>query len=67
MYFNDHGPPHVHVVKTSGQAKIAIGSPGIAPTLLRVQGMNEKEARDAIAIVQAHQIELLGKWEEIYG
>jgi hypothetical protein len=68
MYFNDHAPPHVHVFKAGGQAKVGLGNLlGTSPSLLLVQGMSEKDAKKAIAIVTEHQVELLAKWEEWYG
>ena len=67
MYFNDHDSPHVHAFKAGGQAKVELGSLGIVPSLLLVQGMSEKDAKKAIAIVTEHQAELLAKWEEFYG
>ena len=67
MYFNDHDPPHVHAFKAGGQAKIGLGSLGVAPNLLLVQGMSDKDGKKAIAIVTEHQVELLAKWEEWYG
>lgn len=67
MYFNDHDPPHVHAFKAGGQAKIGLGRPGVPPNLLLVQGMSDKDAKKAIAIVTEHQMELLAKWEEWYG
>lgn len=66
MYFNDHDPPHVHVFKAGGQAKIELSSLE-DPSLLLVQGMSAKDAKTAIAIVKQHQVELLAKWEEFYG
>ncbi|NJN59021.1 MAG: DUF4160 domain-containing protein [Leptolyngbyaceae cyanobacterium SL_5_9] len=67
MYFNDHDPPHVHVFRAGGQAKIGLGRLGVSPNLLLVQGMSNKDAREAIIIVIEHQIELLAKWEEWNG
>jgi Domain of unknown function (DUF4160) len=67
MYFNDHDPPHVHAFKAGGQAKVGLGSSGVTPSLLLVQGMSDKDVKKAIAIVTEHQVELLAKWEEWYG
>ncbi|MDX2214311.1 MAG: DUF4160 domain-containing protein [Oculatellaceae cyanobacterium bins.114] len=67
MYFNDHDPPHVHVFKAGGQAKVGLGNLEVSPSLLLVQGMSDKDAKKSIAIVMQHQTELLDKWEEFYG
>ncbi len=64
MYFDDHDPPHVHVFKAGGQAKISIDP---SPSLILVQGMSSKEARAALRIVTQHQTHLLEKWEEYHG
>ena len=67
MYFDDHEPPHIHVFKAGGQAKIALGSSDVLPSLILVQGMSAEEAKAAIAIVIEHQTYLLEKWEEYHG
>ena len=64
MYFDDHDPPHVHVFKAGGQAKIAIDA---SPSLILVQGMNSKEAKAALQVVAQHQTHLLEKWQEYHG
>jgi len=46
MYFNDHAPPHAHVFKAGGQAKIELSSLG-DPSLVLVQGMSAKYAKTA--------------------
>jgi hypothetical protein len=33
MYFDDHDPPHIHAFKSGGQAKVALGSLEVAPSL----------------------------------
>jgi hypothetical protein len=67
MYFDDHDPPHVHVFKAGGQAKIAIGDSTIAPSLILVQGMNSKDTKAALRVVIQHQANLLEKWEDYHG
>ena len=67
MYFDDHDPPHVHVFKAGGQAKIAIGDSNTVPSLLLVQGMNSKEAKAALRVVTQHQTKLLETWEDYHG
>jgi hypothetical protein len=67
MYFDDHDPPHVHVFKAGGQAKIALGSGDTLPSLIMVQGMSAKIAKAALAIVIENQADLLEKWEEYHG
>jgi hypothetical protein len=67
MYFDDHDPPHVHVFKAGGQAKVALGDSDEVPSLIMVQGMSAKEAKAAVSIVAANQIYLLEQWEEFHG
>ncbi len=67
MYFDEHIPPHVHVFKAGGQAKIEIGNPEQLPSLISVQGMSAKDAKRAIEIVTEHQDKLLEQWEEFHG
>ncbi|MBW4440712.1 MAG: DUF4160 domain-containing protein [Plectolyngbya sp. WJT66-NPBG17] len=67
IYFDDHDPPHIHAFKAGGQAKIALGSLDVSPSLMLVQGMSAKDARKAIELVTENQIELLEKWEEFHG
>lgn len=64
IYFNDHLPPHIHVFKAGGQAKISINDDS---ELVQVEGMNNKDVKRALEIVMEHQQELLQKWEEIHG
>jgi len=52
---NDHRPPHVHVFKASGHARITIGN-------------NEnREIIKALRIVLAHQAKLSEAWSKIHG
>jgi hypothetical protein len=67
MYFDDHDPPHIHAFKAGGQAKVALGSLEVAPSLIMVQGMSAKEAKKAIALVMEYQTQFLEKWEEYHG
>jgi hypothetical protein len=67
MYFDDHDPPHIHAFRAGGQAKVALGSSEVAPSLMLVQGMSAKDAKKAIAIVTEYQMQLLEKWEEYHG
>lgn len=67
IYFNDHLPPHVHVFKGGGQARISLGSEIERPQLVQIEGMSDKDAAKALEIVIEHQLELLQRWEEIHG
>lgn len=67
IYPNDHSPPHVHVIKGRGQAKISIDIDQSTPTLLRVEGMTPKEAKQALILVMENAQDFLKKWKEIHG
>lgn len=63
IYFNDHAPPHVHVIRHSGEARI-----GIAPVMiLGVHGLSRREAAKARQLVAEDRDFLLRKWVELHG
>ena len=63
MYFNDHDPPHVHVIQGAGEAHI-----GLAPVkVLSVTGMNLSGVVRARRIVTANREFLVAKWAELHG
>lgn len=63
----DHEPPHVHVFRGNGEAKISIGNNKQAPQLETIHGLTKREARQAWEIVAEHQIILLNAWRKIHG
>lgn len=65
IYFNDHSPAHVHVIKAEGQAKVSIEAD--IPELMEVEGMPRKVVKKALQLVLDHRAELLRSWREIYG
>jgi hypothetical protein len=67
IYFNDDLPPHVHVFKGGGQARISLGSGTESPQLVELEGMSDKDAAKALSIIIEHQVELLQRWEEYHG
>ncbi|MFN9176304.1 MAG: DUF4160 domain-containing protein [Synechocystis sp.] len=67
IYPNGHSPAHVHVIKGTGQAKIEISLDATKPKLLLVQGMTQKEAKQALTLVEENTAVLLEKWKEIHG
>jgi len=63
MYFNDHAPPHVHVIQGSREARI-----GLSPVnVLSVTVMSRSEAARARRMVSANREFLLAKWVELHG
>jgi hypothetical protein len=63
IYFDDHNPPHVHVFKAEGEAKIEL-DPVVVVGVWRMGKKNVKNARRLTAEYQAF---LLDKWKEING
>ena len=64
---DDHEPPHVHVFKGDGQAKVQIGNSEQAPTLVAIYGLTKREAKFIWGVVAEHQEKLLDAWEKIHG
>jgi len=63
----DHEPPHVHVFKGEGEAKINIGNDDEAPCLITIYGLTKQEVRQAWGMVAEHQGALLTAWRCIHG
>ena len=60
MYFEDHNPPHVHVVGPDFEARVAIGDFAI------LEGeILSKFSREALDWIAANKTFLLAKWEEM--
>jgi hypothetical protein len=73
IYYGDHEPRHVHVLKAGTEVKIDLGQLAdehaglkwLAPTLTKVKAMSRAEVKQALRLIYEHQTELLLKWEEI--
>ena len=63
IYFNDHAPPHVHVIRHSGEARIGI----IPVKILDVHGLSRREAAKAKQLVEEEKEYLLQQWVELDG
>ena len=64
---NDHEPPHVHVFKGDGEAKVSIGNGRKAPAIVAIYGMKKREAKFIWRSVAEHQEVLSAAWEKIHG
>ncbi|MEI7843808.1 MAG: DUF4160 domain-containing protein [Gallionellaceae bacterium] len=60
---DDHEPPHIHVFKGAGEAKVSIDK----PRLVFLIGLSKQEARFILNTVIEHQKTLLKEWEKIHG
>ncbi len=63
IWTNDYEPPHVHVFKDDGQAKVEIDSDEV----VRVWNMRRPDVRRAETIVRDHRQEFLEAWRQIHG
>ena len=63
IFTNDHNPPHIHVQRAEGGAKI-----GLQPIdIVEYHALNERQLREVLAIVSEHHDYLLDKWREVQG
>ena len=64
IYFNDHAPPHVHVIRQSGEARIGL----IPVMILGTHGLSQKkEVAKAKQLVEEEKEFLLRKWMDLHG
>jgi len=64
---DDHEPPHVHVFKGDGEAKVSLGNGEQPPAFVTIYGLSRREAKFIWRVVAEHQDELLAAWEKIHG
>lgn len=68
VYTNDHPPPHVHVIKGHGGAKIEIGDGHSPPRLVKVVGrMRDPDILKAVRVVEREWRMLLTAWRRVHG
>ena len=63
---NDHRPPHVHVFRAEGRARITIGDQKNRPQIMEAISMSNKDIKKALNIVIEHQKEISTAWREIH-
>jgi len=65
FFFSNGGrePPHVHVEKADGVAKLWLSPPRFA----YAEGLNPAEARRVLELVATHEDDFLGRWHEHFG
>tara|TARA_B100000315_G_C14192166_1_gene413856 strand:- start:14 stop:244 length:231 start_codon:yes stop_codon:yes gene_type:complete len=61
MYFNDHNPPHVHVIAGGNAAKLAISDGTVF-----AGSVSPRAERRARAWIFENQDFLFAKWEEFH-
>lgn len=63
----DHDPPHVHVHKSGGVAKVGLQDESGDVYPINQIGMSPKDLRLALEIVELHQTQLLSAWRVYHG
>jgi hypothetical protein len=62
IYFNDHPPAHVHVLKGESEVRI-----GLDPVEIKTNwGFNNRQLRAILEIVRQHRDELLEQWDKYH-
>jgi hypothetical protein len=62
IYYNDHPPPHVHVIAPDFDVVVDLGT-------LKMRDLRGREADGprAVALVMDRQTMLFGEWQKIHG
>jgi len=68
IYFNDHLPSHVHILKGGGEIKIDLKDGMSKPKLIAIIGdIKDRDVAKALKLAADNQALLLAKWKEIHG
>ena len=59
FYANAHPPPHVHVMKSGGWAKIELVTQSVVSSTLKAQ-----ELKECVELVRINKIDFLEVWNE---
>jgi hypothetical protein len=64
----EHQPPHVHVECTrGGEVLIRLGDQEEPPSVWQNHHMSSADARQALRIVENHQLRFLTEWRRLHG
>jgi hypothetical protein len=64
----EHQPPHVHVECTrGGEVLVRLGDESTAASLWQNHHMSAADARQALRIVETHQLRFLVEWRRLHG
>lgn len=66
IFTKDHGPPHVHVRKANGRAKIELPRGDEGARILRTT-LNDRDTARAVRLVEANTETLAEEWRRIHG
>lgn len=67
IYTDDHPPPHVHVEKSGGSAKLLLVYETEWPPVVAWRGLSAREMWRAARIVARERERLLDEWRTIHG
>ena len=67
VYFNDHRPPHVHVIGNGCEAVFELHCPTGPVSVREDYGFKRKEIAHILEELTNHLSELCDAWEEIHG
>jgi len=67
LYFNDHGPVHVHMIKGDTECVVEIAPDGSVSVLKVSRHMKDQEVALALAIAEAHADLILATWRTYHG
>lgn len=59
----EHGPAHVHVVKSGVEVLINLSDASVR----EIRGMRDPDVNEAIELVKVHMSACVATWEEIHG
>jgi hypothetical protein len=63
IFTNDHLPPHIHVRRAEGGAKVNL----VQIEVVEHYNLNRRQLNEIIELVNQHRDFLLKKWNEIQG
>lgn len=63
IFTNDHPPPHVHVRRAEGGAKVSFDP----VVIVEYHRLNQRQLSEIIELVEYNRDYLLEKWREIQG
>ena len=67
IYPNDHGPPHVHVIRNDDEAVFLLNCPGGTVELREAYGFRRRELTSIARVLDGHLALLCEAWREIHG
>jgi len=67
IYSYDHRPPHVHVIGSGAEARIALGDEGERPWVMTNDRLSRRDVVRALAEIERNRDLLIRRWREIHG